>query len=343
MNWQAVFKVGIRIVFLFAFVAFLSASVSHVAVFFNNFEADKSNWIEPYMLAISIDLTALVLTIGVMFFRKEMPWYAVVITWLFIIGLTAFSWTVNWEYASTYQGTLLNTNGTLSMLNPILASSFAFFNLVYSFVSEFFGMKEKTAADLIAEADRLEELEQAQKRIDAYKARNKKASLIQRAKETLIEAKDAVIEVKNGSHETAQEADQEEVLGNNLGNNLGNFSGNFFEDDLETEKFPDEDDLETEEFSEEEVENRRATIKIVSLQETPQETFRNTDKFPAGNKKVSRSGNDSGNNSETTKRIRGILKRKPYITVSELATKANVSKGYASRVRTQFLKEQLEA
>lgn len=211
MNKQAIFSVAIRCVFLFAFIAFLSASVSHVAVFFNNFEADKSNWVEPYMLAISIDLTALVLTIGVMFFRKDMPWYALTITWLFIIGLTSFSWVVNWEYASTFQGTVLNTNDTLSTLNPILASSFAFFNLVYSFVSEFFGMKEKTAADLIAEADRLEELEQAQKRIDAYRQRNKKASIIQRAKETLIEAKEAVNELKNGTEEEVTEEVKTEV------------------------------------------------------------------------------------------------------------------------------------
>lgn len=324
MNWQSIFKIGIRIVFLFAFVAFLSASVSHVAVFFNNFEADKGNWVEPYMLAISIDLTALVLTIGVMFFRKEMPLYALLITWTFIVGLTAFSWVTNWEYASTYQGTLLKTNGILSMLNPILASSFAFFNLVYSFVSEFFGMKAKTADELLAEADRLEALEEAQKRIDAYRDRNKKASIIQRAKGVAIELKEAAIEVKNGSSETALEDEQEEITGNDL--------GNFFEDDLETEEFPNE-------FPDEEVENRRATIKIVPLQETTQETMRNTDKLSTGNKKSSQPGNDSGNNSETTKRIRGILKRKPYITVSELATKANVSKGYASKVRSQFLKE----
>src|SRR5258705_12248191 len=124
MNWQAAFRIGIRVVFLFAFVAFLSASIEHVAVFFHNFESDKSNWIGPYMLAISIDLTALVLTIGVMFFGKDMPWYAKLITWNFILLLTAFSWLINWEYAMTYQGNALKTNGLLSMLNPILASSF---------------------------------------------------------------------------------------------------------------------------------------------------------------------------------------------------------------------------
>jgi hypothetical protein len=323
MKRQTFFRYAIRAVFLFAFVAFLSASVSHVAVFFNNFEADKNNWIGSYMLAISIDLTSLMLTIGIMFFRKEMPWYAQVITITFIIFLTAFSWVVNWEYARTNQGINLETNSLLEMINPILASSFAFLNLAYSFVSEFFNAKLKTADDLQAEADRLEALEEAQKRINAYRDRNRKSSLIQRAKETLIEAKEAVIEVRNGNSETAQEADGEEV------------AGNFLEGDLDG-------DLETEEFPEQVAENPRTTIKIVSLTEAPKETDRNTDKLVARNRKPVQSGNDSGNSSETTKRIRGILRRKPYITVSELATKANVSKGYASKVRSQFLKEHME-
>jgi hypothetical protein len=320
VTWQSFFRGAIRVVFLFAFIAFLSASISHIAVFYHNFEADKDNWISPYMLAVSIDLTALVLTVGVMFFRKGMPWYAVIITWVFIMGLTGFSWAVNWEYATTFQGNTLRISGFLSMLNPILASSFAFFNLVYSFVSEFFGMKQKTADELQAEATRLEALEEAQKRIDAYHERNKKASIIQRAKGVAIEIKEAAIEVKNGSAETAIEAEREEIEGNNS-----------------------EGDLETSEFPEEETGNHLTTIKLVSIPEIPGETTkkpeRDTDKLKPVNRKRSLSGNDSGNSSETTRRICGILKKKPYISVSELATKASVSKGYASKVRSQFLKE----
>jgi len=212
MNWQAVYRVGIRLVFLFAFVAFLSASISHVAVFYHNFEADKSNWVSPYMLAISIDLTALMLTIGVMFFGKGMPIHAKIIIWLFIFALTGFSWAVNWEYASTYQGTTdIKASPFLQMLNPILASSFAFLNLAYSFVSGYFDSNEKTAAELQAEADRLEGLEKAQKRIDAYRERTRKKSLIQAAKETLIEAKEAVNELKNGSDEEVESSPKVEV------------------------------------------------------------------------------------------------------------------------------------
>lgn len=211
MNWQSVFRVAIRIVFLFAFAAFLFASIRHVATFFHNFEGEKEDWVNPFMLAISIDATALMLTIGVMFFSRGMPWYAKAITWLFIIGLTGFSWIVNWEYARTFQGTDLKTGNFLHMLNPILASSFAFLNLAYSVVAEFFDTKAKTAAELQAEADRLESLEDAQKRINAYRERNRKSSLIQRAKETLIEAKEAVIELKNGSDEEVESSPKTEV------------------------------------------------------------------------------------------------------------------------------------
>jgi hypothetical protein len=206
MDWQSTFRVAIRLVFLFAFIAFLSASISHVATFFHNFEQDKTNWISPYMLAVSIDLTALVLTIGVMFFRKDMPWYAVVITWIFIFALTTFSWIVNWEYARTYQGADLKAGPLLALINPVLASAFAFLNLAYSFVSEFFNTKVKTADELQKELDRLEALEKVQARLNDYHSRNKKKGIIQRAKDTVIEAKQAVKEVINNEVEPATNA-----------------------------------------------------------------------------------------------------------------------------------------
>lgn len=218
MNLQSTFRVAIRIVFLFAFIAFLSASISHVATFFHNFEEDRTNWISPYMLAISIDLTALVLTVGVMFFRKDMPWYAAVITWIFIFALTAFSWTVNWEYARTYQGTDLKAGHLLALINPVLASAFAFLNLAYSFVSEFFNTKVKTADELQKELDRLEALEKVQARLNDYHSRNKKKGIIQRTKDAVIEAKQAVKEVignevmpEINSPESASQADGEHI------------------------------------------------------------------------------------------------------------------------------------
>jgi Helix-turn-helix domain len=192
---ETIFRNCIRGVFLFAYGAFLWASIHHVATFFHNFEPEGNDWTSSYTLAISIDVTALVLTIGVMFFRKSMPGLAFGLVWFFIIALTAFSWLVNWEYAQRFQSTNLTTNPTLEIINPILASSFAFLNLAYSLVAEFFSTKKQTAEELAQEADRLEALEGQQSRLDAVKDRMKKSGMIQRAKELAIEAKTAAKEV----------------------------------------------------------------------------------------------------------------------------------------------------
>ena len=205
MTKEAIFRGLIRAVFLFAYGAFLWASIHHVATFFHNFESDTVDWSGSYTLAISIDVTALVLTIGVMFFRKSMPWGALLVVWFFIVALTAFSWLVNWEYAMRYQSTDLTTDPMLRILNPILASAFAFLNLAYSVVAEFFNTKKVTAEDLAQEAERLEALAEQQNRLDAAQARVKKPGLIQRAKDLAIEAKTAAREVI-GEREAEQSA-----------------------------------------------------------------------------------------------------------------------------------------
>lgn len=205
MTKEAIFRGVIRFVFLFAYGAFLWASIHHVATFFHNFEPGGNDWTGSYTLAISIDATALVLTIGVMFFRKSMPGLALGVVWFFIVALTAFSWLVNWEYAMRYQSNDLTTDHMLKLLNPILASSFAFLNLAYSVVAEFFNTKKQTAEDLAQEADQLEALATEQNRLEAAKARVKKPSLIQRAKELALEAKTAAQEVI-GEHDEHEDA-----------------------------------------------------------------------------------------------------------------------------------------
>jgi|GEM_PF-3450457 len=203
MTKELIFRGVIRAVFLFAYGAFLWASIHHVATFFHNFESDTTNWNGSYTLAISIDLTSLILTVGVMFFRKGMPWGALIIVWFFIIALTAFSWFVNWEYAMRYQSNDLTHDAILKMLNPILASAFAFLNLAYSVVAEFFNTKKQTAEEVAKEADRLEALASQQSRLDTIKDRMKKPGLIQRAKELAIEAKTAAKEVLEEHEETS--------------------------------------------------------------------------------------------------------------------------------------------
>jgi hypothetical protein len=194
---EKAFSIIIRCVFILAFGAFLSASIHHVAVFFQNFEPatpDNSVSLGSYALAVSIDGTALILTIGMMFFSKGIAWHAKFIVWFFIICLTGFSWVVNWEYAVTYQTATLTSNlvPAWKNINPILASSFAFLNLAYSVVSEFFGTKEKTAEELKAELDGLTgERAQLMKQIKEAKG----PGIIHRAKETALEVKKAAEEV----------------------------------------------------------------------------------------------------------------------------------------------------
>lgn len=192
MDYQNIYRACVRIVFLFAFIAFLSASISHVATFFHNFEEDKENWLSPYMLAVSIDLTALVLTIGVMFFSKTMTWFGKTITWMFIIFLTAFSWFVNWEYARTYQAHELKAGSLLVLLNPILASSFAFLNLAYSFVSEQFNAKTKTQEELQTELDDLEMTLAMKRKRDELKAQYGSTSVTSLIKRSISTAKDVI-------------------------------------------------------------------------------------------------------------------------------------------------------
>lgn len=192
-----IFSVFIRIVFLFAFGAFLTASIHHIAAFFGDYEPSQVGP-QSYALAISIDGTALVLTIGVMFFADRMPWYAKFFVWAFIIGLTGFSWVVNWQYAVSFQnpsGFTSHLDPIWQTINPILASSFAFLNLAYSLVSEFFSAKKKTAVELQAELDALNETADIEKQLREKKAEISGPGFIQIVKEKAKEIKSAASEV----------------------------------------------------------------------------------------------------------------------------------------------------
>ena len=185
----------IRCVFIFAFGAFLWASIHHVATFYHNFEPADSDWTGSYALAISVDATALVLTIGVMFFGRNMPKHAKCFVWFFIFALTALSWVVNWQYARRYQAMDLTQDSFWLNINPILASSFAFLNLAYSVIGEFFNTRVKTAEELQKELDALNARADLEKQLRERKSELRGPGLIERAKNVAIEAKQAVKEV----------------------------------------------------------------------------------------------------------------------------------------------------
>lgn len=105
-------RAGVRIVFILCFIAFMWASIHHVATFFNNFEQNDDNMFGSYLLAGAFDITALVTTIAVMFFRKSMPLPVFIGVWGFIIAITGYSTFINWEYASHYQNMALIMQAT---------------------------------------------------------------------------------------------------------------------------------------------------------------------------------------------------------------------------------------
>jgi hypothetical protein len=136
-------------------MAFMWASIHHVATFFNTFEADNGDWWGSYSLAGALDITALVTTMGVMFFCKSMPTWVLWIVWIFIVVIAAYSYFINWEDASHYQNMALlleptgqrtpiyDTHGVLQdvpvmqvntgllWVGPFLASGFTIFSLIY--------------------------------------------------------------------------------------------------------------------------------------------------------------------------------------------------------------------
>jgi hypothetical protein len=230
-TWAARWVRGlVKTIFVLCYIAFMWASIHHVAAFFNAFEADSGNTWGSYLLAGAFDITALVTTIGVMFFRKSMPGWVFWIVWAFILAIAGYSFFINWEYASHYQNmTLLlqptgattavydrqgvlhyvpvmQVNTRLVWVNPILASGFTIFSLIYSVIAEFFGTKAPTVEELRAKRKYLEETAGVLEDIRTLEEKRRKPSLIQQAKEAAMEAKTAAKELF--SHEAMPGAEQ---------------------------------------------------------------------------------------------------------------------------------------
>lgn len=209
----------VKTVFILCYAAFMWASIHHVAAFFNGFEADQNNLFGSYMLAGAFDVTALVTTIGVMFFRKSMPGWVFWIVWAFIIAIAIYSFLINWEYANRYQSMdlvlqptgettpvfdvqghlhyvpVMKANTALLLINPFLSSGFTIFSLIYSVIAEFFGTKPPTADELKAKREYLESIQSEVTAIRELEKQQKGKGLIQSAKEKALEIKDAVKEV----------------------------------------------------------------------------------------------------------------------------------------------------
>ena len=209
----------VKAVFILCYAAFMVASIRHVAVFFNSFEPNGDNIYGSYALAGSFDLTALVVTIGVMFFRRSMPPWVFWVVWAFIAGIALYSYVINLEYASHFQSMdllmqptgettpvldasgnvhyipVMRINTELEWINPFLASGFTIFSLIYSVIAEFFGAKAPTAQELMARKKYLEETATVKADIKALEEETKGPSLIQQAKQKAMELREVVGEV----------------------------------------------------------------------------------------------------------------------------------------------------
>src|SRR5215469_1973774 len=223
----------VKTIFVLCYIAFMWASIHHVAAFFNDFEADNGNTWGSYLLAGAFDITALVTTIGVMFFRKSMPGWVFWIVWTFIVTIAGYSFFINWEYASHYQNMALllqptgettpvydaqgvlhyvpvmRVNTSLLGVNPILASGFTIFSLIYSVIAEFFGTKAPTVEELRAKKKYLEETGSIMEEIRKLEGKHKETSLIERLKKTAIEAKTAAKEIFSDQESAAEEEIEE--------------------------------------------------------------------------------------------------------------------------------------
>jgi hypothetical protein len=219
-TWGEVVRGSVKMVFVLCYIAFMWASIHHVAVYFNNFEQGNGDMFGSYALAGAFDITALVTTIGVMFFRKSMPLWVLWIVWIFILAIAAYSFFINWEYASHYQNMdlimqptgattpvydqqgvlhyvpVMRANTGLLWINPILASGFTIFSLIYSIIAEFFGTKPPTTEELLAKKAYLEETSSLLSEIQKLEGqKSKHPSWVQRAKGLAQEVKDGAQEL----------------------------------------------------------------------------------------------------------------------------------------------------
>jgi len=164
----------------------------------------------------------------VMFFRRSMPRYVQWIVWLFIVAIAAYSFFINWEYAAHYQSTelilqptgatvavydsqgmlhyvpVMRADPALLFVNPLLASGFTVFSLIYSIVAEFFGTKAPTVQELQARKTYLEETQGIEETIRHLEGKHKAKSLLQRAKETVQEGKEVWRELRKPDKEEGE-------------------------------------------------------------------------------------------------------------------------------------------
>jgi hypothetical protein len=172
--------------FWFAFAAFLAASIPHVAYFFRAYEPNDIGlnwwyWSVSTFIAISIDVTVFLLSLTVASLQRQKKSRSLILSvWLFIIALAGLSWYMNNQYALHFADTAMLAATSVSIpftavripdINPLIASCFQVLAIAYTWISDKIASDEtpKTAAELAAEANELEEVAVQRQRIAAIK------------------------------------------------------------------------------------------------------------------------------------------------------------------------------
>ena len=171
--------------FWFAFAAFLSASIPHVAYFFRAFEPQNAGqdliwWGVSFAIAISIDITIFLLSVTVAELqRRGAAGSLIVSVWMMLLGLTVLSWYINYTYAQHFQTRAMVSStplplprlGTIADINPLIASMYQVLVIAYTWIADKIAQDEQpqTAAQVKAEADEVEQLLAQRKRLAAIK------------------------------------------------------------------------------------------------------------------------------------------------------------------------------
>jgi len=178
-------------------------------------------WIVSYAIAVSIDVTVFLLSLTVArMHRRGNAWGLILSVWVFIIGLTSLSWYINFKYAQHFQamGMISATPvdvpylGTIADINPLIASMFQVLAVAYTWISDKItqDVKPKTAAELKADADELENKQRELQRLKSLKRGGNVGTikgLINATTEVVKHAQAAVKDMAQSEQDTATMAD----------------------------------------------------------------------------------------------------------------------------------------
>jgi len=316
-----------RSFFWFGFCVFLGASIPHLAAYYRHFDpnatgwTDTADWTIGYLIAIVIDVTDVLVSIAVLKAlnsgtkKRHLLGY-----WSFIVFVMALSWLINWQYNIVYQTDAFSKadsyqlfSVTVGSINPVIGSAFQLLLLVYTAMAHKFAEKpvQKTALQLRQEADELEQVAMQQARIDAVKKMqndSKVGGLI----DSLGQAKERA-KMLFGSGQSVNA----EVLTPDAVDAPEDLHEGRTTDPLET------DGNESEERDEEYTQLHIVNSQEYTTDAMPKVTLKAASKRPASN-------------ARAKQRIQRLLTKHPDATLTVIAQKANVSRGYVSQIRKEL-------